>query len=265
MKNLLKKWNESSLVLRILGGLIIGVVLGLAVPQAAPIGLLGDLFVGALKAVAPLLVLFLVMTALSRHQEGQKANMSRVILLYLLGTFIDGCVAVITSFLFPVTLKLTEAQSQTASPGGIGEVLNTLLMNLVSNPVDALVNANYIGILAWAVLLGIALRKAGDGTKRALGELADAVSQVVRWIIGCAPFGVLGLVFNSISQLGIDSLASYSCCWLGPWCLWPWWSIRSSPSSSCTATPIRWCSNACGAAASPPFSPAAPPQIFLLT
>ena len=209
MKNLLKKWNESSLVLRILGGLIIGVVLGLAVPQAAPIGLLGDLFVGALKAVAPLLVLFLVMTALSRHQEGQKTNMSRVILLYLLGTFIDGCVAVITSFLFPVTLKLTEAQSQTASPGGIGEVLNTLLMNLVSNPVDALVNANYIGILAWAVLLGIALRKAGDGTKRALGELADAVSQVVRWIIGCAPFGVLGLVFNSISQLGIDSLASY--------------------------------------------------------
>ena len=209
MKNLLKKWNESSLVLRILGGLIIGVVLGLAVPQAAPIGLLGDLFVGALKAVAPLLVLFLVMTALSRHREGQKTNMSRVILLYLLGTFIDGCVAVITSFLFPVTLKLTEAQSQTASPGGIGEVLNTLLMNLVSNPVDALVNANYIGILAWAVLLGIALRKAGDGTKRALGELADAVSQVVRWIIGCAPFGVLGLVFNSISQLGIDSLASY--------------------------------------------------------
>ena len=209
MKNLLKKWNESSLVLRILGGLIIGVVLGLAVPQAAPIGLLGDLFVGALKAVAPLLVLFLVMTALARHREGQKTNMSRVILLYLLGTFIDGCVAVITSFLFPVTLKLTEAQSQTASPGGIGEVLNTLLMNLVSNPVDALVNANYIGILAWAVLLGIALRKAGDGTKRALGELADAVSQVVRWIIGCAPFGVLGLVFNSISQLGIDSLASY--------------------------------------------------------
>ncbi len=195
MKNLLKKWNESSLVLRILGGLIIGVVLGLAVPQAAPIGLLGDLFVGALKAVAPLLVLFLVMTALARHREGQKTNMSRVILLYLLGTFIDGCVAVITSFLFPVT--------------GIGEVLNTLLMNLVSNPVDALVNANYIGILAWAVLLGIALRKAGDGTKRALGELADAVSQVVRWIIGCAPFGVLGLVFNSISQLGIDSLASY--------------------------------------------------------
>ena len=268
MKNLLKKWNDSSLVLRILGGLIIGVVLGLAVPQAAPIGLLGDLFVGALKAVAPLLVLFLVMTALARHREGQKTNMSRVILLYLLGTFIDGCVAVITSFLFPVTLKLTEAQSQTASPGGIGEVLNTLLMNLVSNPVDALVNANYIGILAWAVLLGIALRKAGDGTKRAW---ASWRTQSLRWCAGssAAPPSAFSAWCSTPSPSWESTLwpamDSFSCCWWGPWCLWPWWSIRSSPSSSCTATPIPWCSNACGAAASPPSSPAAPPPISLLT
>ena len=209
MKNLLKRWNDTSLVLRILCGLILGVILGLAAPQATPVALLGDLFVGALKAVAPILVLFLVMTALSRHQEGQKTNMSRVIVLYLLGTFIDGCVAVITSFLFPVTLELTAAQEQTAAPGGIGEVLHTLLMNLVANPVDALVNANYIGILAWAVLLGVALRKADPGTKRALENIADAVSQVVRWVISCAPFGVMGLVFNSISQLGVESLLSY--------------------------------------------------------
>ena len=209
MKNLLKRWNDTSLVLRILCGLILGVILGLAVPQATPVALLGDLFVGALKAVAPILVLFLVMTALSRHQEGQKTNMSRVIVLYLLGTFIDGCVAVVTSFLFPVTLELTAAQEQTAAPGGIGEVLHTLLMNLVANPVDALVNANYIGILAWAVLLGVALRKADPGTKRALENIADAVSQVVRWVISCAPFGVMGLVFNSISQLGVESLLSY--------------------------------------------------------
>ena len=209
MKNLLKRWNDTSLVLRILCGLILGVILGLAAPQATPAALLGDLFVGALKAVAPILVLFLVMTALSRHQEGQKTNMSRVIVLYLLGTFIDGCVAVVTSFLFPVTLELTAAQEQTAAPGGIGEVLHTLLMNLVANPVDALVNANYIGILAWAVLLGVALRKADPGTKRALENIADAVSQVVRWVISCAPFGVMGLVFNSISQLGVESLLSY--------------------------------------------------------
>ena len=209
MKNLLKRWNDTSLVLRILCGLILGVILGLAAPQATPVALLGDLFVGALKAVAPILVLFLVMTALSRHQEGQKTNMSRVIVLYLLGTFIDGCVAVVTSFLFPVTLELTAAQEQTAAPGGIGEVLHTLLMNLVANPVDALVNANYIGILAWAVLLGVALRKANPGTKQALENIADAVSQVVRWVISCAPFGVMGLVFNSISQLGVESLLSY--------------------------------------------------------
>ncbi len=209
IRNLLKRWNESSLVLRIIGGLVVGVILGLTVPQATPISLLGDLFVGALKAVAPLLVLFLVMTALSRHKEGQKSNMSRVIFLYLLGTFVDGCVAVVTSFLFPVTLELTVAEAEAASPGGIGEVLYTLVMNLVVNPVDALMNANYIGILAWAVLLGIAMRKASPGTKKALEELADAISQVVRWIIGCAPFGVLGLVFDSISQLGVESLLSY--------------------------------------------------------
>ncbi len=209
MKNLLKRWNNTSLVLRILCGLAIGIVLGLTVPQAEPVALLGDLFVGALKAVAPLLVLLLVMTALSRHQEGKRTNMSRVILLYLMGTFIDGCVAVITSFLFPVSLELTVAQEQTAAPGGIGEVLHTLLMNLVANPVDALLNANYIGILAWAVLLGIALRKASPDTKRVLENVADALSQIVRWVISCAPFGVLGLVFDSISQLGVESLLSY--------------------------------------------------------
>lgn len=209
MKNLLKRWNESSLVLRILGGLIVGILLGLAVPQATPLALLGDLFVGALRAVAPILVLFLVMTSLARHREGQKTNMSRVILLYLLGTFIDGCVAVITSFLFPITLQLSLPEEGMSAPGGIGDVLYSLLMNLVSNPVDALLNANYIGILAWAVLLGIALRKAGDGTKRALEDLSDGVSQIVRWIINCAPFGVLGLVFDSIAQLGVSSLASY--------------------------------------------------------
>lgn len=209
MKDLLRIWNESSLVLRILCGLIIGIVLGLTVPQATPIKLLGDLFVGALRAVAPLLVLFLVMTSLARHREGQKTNMSRVIFLYLLGTFLAGCVAVAASFLFPVTLELSVAQEGMNPPDGIGDVLNTLLMNLVANPVDALLNSNYIGILAWAVLLGIALRKAGDGTKQALENIADAISQIVRWVISCAPFGVMGLVFNSIATLGVESLLSY--------------------------------------------------------
>lgn len=209
MKNLAKRWNDISLVKRIICGLIVGILLGLTVPQASALSILGDLFVGALKAVAPLLVLFLVMAALSKHQEGKQTNMKHIIGLYLLGTFLAGFVAVIASFLFPITLTLAESTSDITPPGGIGEVLHTLMMNLVANPVDALANANYIGILAWAVLLGIALRKAPDGVKTAIDAVAEALSQVVRWIISCAPFGVLGLVFTTISEQGIDSLLSY--------------------------------------------------------
>lgn len=209
MKNLVTRWNEISLVKRIICGLIIGIVLGLVVPQATALSLLGNLFVGALKAIAPILVLFLVMSALAKHQEGKQTNMKHIIGLYLLGTFLAGLMAVIASFLFPITLTLTQSTSDITPPGGIGEVLNTLMMNLVANPVDALVNANYIGILAWAVLLGIALRKAPEGVKVAIESIADAISQIVRWIINCAPFGVLGLVFTTISQQGIDSLLSY--------------------------------------------------------
>ena len=209
MKKIIKKWNEISLVKRIICGLVIGIILGLTVPQASVIGLLGDLFVGALRAVAPLLVLFLVMGALSHQREGKKSNMKRVIFLYLLGTFLAGCVAVAASFLFPVTITLTETSAEAAAPSGIGEVLNSLLMSIVSNPVDALANANYLGILAWAVLLGIALRKASDGTKNSIMQIADAFSTIVQWIISFAPFGVLGLVFSTISEQGLSSLLGY--------------------------------------------------------
>ena len=209
MKKIIKKWNEISLVKRIICGLVIGIILGLTVPQASVIGLLGDLFVGALRAVAPLLVLFLVMGALSHQREGKKSNMKRVIFLYLLGTFLAGCVAVAASFLFPVTITLTETSAEAAAPSGIGEVLNSLLMSIVSNPVDALANANYLGILAWAVLLGIALRKASEGTKNSIMQIADAFSTIVQWIISFAPFGVLGLVFSTISEQGLSSLLGY--------------------------------------------------------
>lgn len=209
MKNLVTRWNEISLVKRIICGLILGIVLGLVVPQATALSLLGNLFVGALKAIAPILVLFLVMSALAKHQEGKQTNMKHIIGLYLLGTFLAGLMAVIASFLFPVTLTLAQSTSDITPPSGIGEVLNTLMMNLVANPVDALVKANYIGILAWAVLLGIALRRAPEGVKVAIESIAEAISQIVRWIISCAPFGVLGLVFTTISQQGIDSLFSY--------------------------------------------------------
>ena len=210
MKKIFKKWNEISLVKRIICGLIAGMILGLIAPQLTVISLLGDLFVGALRAVAPLLVLFLVMSALSHQGEGTKNNMKRVIFLYLLGTFLSGCVAVIASFLFPISISLTETSTDIASaPSGIGEVLHSLLMSVVSNPVEALVNANYLGILAWAILLGIALRKASDGTKNAIANIADALSQIVRWVINCAPFGVLGLVFSTLSEQGLTSLLGY--------------------------------------------------------
>lgn len=209
MKKLLQKWNEISLVKRIVMGLIVGIILGLVVPQATIITLFGELFVGALKGAAPILVLFLVMSALSKHEKGKKTNMKQVIMLYLVGTFLAGCVAVIASFLFPITLTLTESASDVTAPGGVGEVMKALLLNVVSNPVDALVNANYIGILAWAVLLGIALRHASATTKTMIENFSDAVSQIVRWIISFAPFGVMGLVFRTISEQGIHALLSY--------------------------------------------------------
>lgn len=206
----MKKWNEISLVKRIICGLVIGILLGLTVPQVTVISILGDLFVSALRAVAPLLVLFLVMGALAHQGNGTRSNMKQVIFLYLFGTFVSGCVAVAASFLFPVTITLTQsADTAAAAPSGIGEVLSSLLTSVVSNPVDALANANYLGILAWAVLLGIALRKAGEGTKSSIMQIADAFSLIVRWIINCAPLGVLGLVFTTISEQGLSSLLGY--------------------------------------------------------
>lgn len=209
MKELYKKWNSISLIKRIIAGLIIGIILGETLPHLTVISLFGDLFVGALKAVAPVLVLFLVMGALANHQEGKQTNMKDIIGLYLLGTFLAGVVAVVASFIFPITLTLVESASDIAPPSGISEVLKTLLMNVVSNPISALADANYIGILTWAVLLGIALRKASTGTKHAISNIADAVSQIVHWVISFAPFGVMGLIFKTISVQGIDSLISY--------------------------------------------------------
>lgn len=210
MKSFFKAWNRLSLVQQILIGLIIGIVLALAAPdKLSGITILGDLFVGALKAVAPVLVFFLVMSAISQHKTGQKTNMKRIIVLYLLGTFLAGTVAVIASFLFPTQLALAEGTSDVVPPEGIGEVLRTLVFNVVSNPVNALLNANYIGILTWAILLGIALRHGSDNTKQFLSDISEAVSQVVRWVIRFAPLGVMGLVFNSIATSGLSTLLDY--------------------------------------------------------
>jgi serine/threonine transporter len=209
VKNILKKWNDMSLILRIAIGLVIGAALGVLVPQATAIGILGDVFVGALKAIAPILVFVLVMSSLAQANNGIGKKFRTVIVLYMLSTLLAAIVAVVASFLFPVTLKLTEAVSDTA-PSGIGEVLKSLLTNMVSNPVGSLVNANYIGILAWSIILGLALKKhASAHTKDALKDLSEAVSQAVRWIINLAPFGILGLVYNSVSTNGLSIFSDY--------------------------------------------------------
>lgn len=210
MKAIVKKYNETSLILRIVIGLIIGTLLGVVLPKATIVSLFGDLFVGALKAIAPILVFILIMSSLAKAGKGIGKRFRTVIVLYMMSTFLAAVVAVIGSFAFPVTLKLTEAVSDATPPSGIGEVLRALLTNMVSNPVNALLNANYVGILAWAVILGLALKNiASDNTKNILTEFSDAVSTAVRWIINMAPFGIMGLVFSSVSTNGLGIFTDY--------------------------------------------------------
>lgn len=210
MQKLFNTWNQLSLVKRIIVGLIVGIILAITLPQKATfVVIFGSLFVGALKAIAPVLVFFLVMSAISQHKSGQETNMKSIIVLYLTGTFLAGLIAVIVSFMFPVTLTLTGGAQDLTPPGGVVEVLKTLLLNLVDNPVKALFNANYIGILSWAVLFGFALKSAPDSTKTMLSNFSDATSTIVKWIINFAPLGIMGLVFESISANGLESLLSY--------------------------------------------------------
>ena len=209
MKRIIRAWNKTNLIKRIGFGMTIGAILGLFVPNVSGIGLLGDLFVGGLKAIAPILVFALVANALSQYQKGQDSNMRTVIFLYLLGTFAAALVAVIASFLFPVQIVLSSASTEVSPPDGIGQVLSNLLLKLVDNPVNALIQANYIGILSWAVVFGIAMREASKTSKELLKTMASVTSKIVEWIINLAPFGILGLVFKTTSDQGIASLANY--------------------------------------------------------
>ncbi|MDQ0272740.1 serine/threonine transporter SstT [Cytobacillus purgationiresistens] len=210
MKNILLKWNQISLVKRILIGIIVGILLAVTIPGAASwVSIFGTLFVGALKAVAPILVLFLVMHAISSHKSGKQTNMKSILILYGLGTLLAGAVGVIASFIFPINLSLTTGTEDIAPPGGILEVLETLLFNIVDNPVNALMNANYIGILTWAILLGLVLKKAADSTKTMIANFSDAITKIVKWVIDLAPLGIMGLVFDAIATSGLSSLLEY--------------------------------------------------------
>lgn len=210
MKNLLKKWNELSIVKRIILGLIVGIILALTIPEKGKfIVIFGSLFVGALKSIAPILVFFLVMSAISHHKSGHKSNMKSIVMLYLIGTFMGGFIGVLVSFIFPVNLTLVSVPESIAPPGGIVEVLKNLLLNIVDNPIKALFNANYIGILSWAIVLGIALKNAKEETKDMIENFSDALSKMVGWVIEFAPLGIMGLVFDAIATNGIQAFVSY--------------------------------------------------------
>lgn len=210
MKVLWNKWNSINLVSRIFAGIVIGLVLALTIPeQASFVSLFGSLFVNALKAVAPVLVFVLVINAISSQKRGTKTNMKTVISLYAFGTFIAGALAVMASFLFPTTITLKESTQEITPPSGVIEVFEGLLFKIVSNPVTAIMEANYIGILAWSIVLGIALKAASEPTKAVISNVSDAVSKVVEWVIAFAPIGILGLVYDAIATSGLGVLKEY--------------------------------------------------------
>jgi len=209
MKNALSAYVKAPLILRIVIGLIIGVCLGVWVPQAAAVSVFGNIFVGALKGVAPILVFVLVTASLASAGSGLGSRFRTVITFYMVSTFLSAAVAVIGSFIFPITIPLADAVDRSA-PAGLGEVFGTLLTNMVQNPISAVINANYIGILTWAVIFGFALRQcAGEKTKEVLNDASEAVSKAVAWIIQLAPFGIMGLVFSSVNEYGIEIFTDY--------------------------------------------------------
>jgi len=205
-----KKYRETALIKLIAAGLVIGIIIALAAPQAVPaVAVLGDLFVRALKGIAPVLVFVLVMNALAQKNSDASAAMKPIVRLYVFATFCASLVAVAFSFAFPTALHLQVADAQLAPPSGIVEVLHNLILSVVDNPIHALANANYIGILGWACLAGIALHAASDTTKGMLNDFAKTVTKIVQWVIRFAPFGIMGLVANAIGTNGLGALLGY--------------------------------------------------------
>ena len=192
-------------------GVVIGVILGLLVPDFTGLSILGKLFVGGLKAIAPLLVFALVSQAISHQKKGRETNMTLIIVLYLFGTFAAALVAVLTTYLFPLTLILkTPVNTEFSPPQGVAEVFQTLLLKLVDNPINALATANYIGVLSWALVFGLALKTASQETKHLIKTAAEITSQIVVWIINLAPIGIMSLVFATVSENGIGILSDYA-------------------------------------------------------
>ena len=209
MKKILSFYIKTPLILRIAIGLVIGICFGLFLPKATFIAVFGSVFVGALKAIAPVLVFILVIASLAKAGAGIGKRFGTVVFFYMVSTFLAAVCAVVAMYIFPITIPLTTAPESTA-PSGLGEVFATLLNNMVQNPVSAIMNGNYVGILTWAVIFGLAVRKlASEKTKDVLNDLSVATSAVVGWVIQAAPFGIMGLVFSSVSEYGLDIFTDY--------------------------------------------------------
>ncbi len=208
--SLLHRLKSTSLVTQIVIGLIAGILLAWLAPAAAvSVAFIGKVFVSALKAVAPILVFVLVMASIANHKHGQETHIRPILVLYLFGTFAAAVVAVIASMMFPSSLVLATEDIAVSAPGGISEVMQSLLLSVVDNPVSALMNANFIGILAWAIGMGIAIRHAGDTTRTVLSDLSNGVTVIVRVVIRFAPLGIFGLVASTLATSGFGALLGY--------------------------------------------------------
>lgn len=207
--SIIKKYTETSLVLRIVVGLIIGLALALIFPKAQWISMFGTIFVGALKAIAPVLVFVLISSALCQSRERMGKEFITIVFLYLFSTFLAAFVAVIASEIFPVTLSQLGSAVEESAPQSLGDVFSTLLQNIVANPVGAVVNGNYLGILFWSFIFGIAMKSASENSKQFLNDVSDAVTKMIRLVINFAPFGIMGLMYNAISTSGISIFTDY--------------------------------------------------------
>ena len=206
-----QRWQQSNLMLRILTGVVIGAILALLCPQYTGIAFLGALFVGALKSIAPVLVFILVTASVSKAREGVGSKFRKVITLYIATTLMAAVMAVLASQLFPVNIALSDVTgAENAAPGALGEVFRNIVNEVMSNPVKAIMNANYLSILFWAIVSGLSLKKlAGESTLRTVQDFANSVSLIVQWVIQCAPFGILGLVYASVSESGLEIFTTY--------------------------------------------------------
>ena len=211
LKAILRFWQQSNLMLRILFGIIMGSVLALTLPGHNVISMFGDLFVGALKGIAPVLVAVLVTSSIATARNGLGSRFRTVILLYMLTTLMAAVIAVFASFLFPINITLANVEAASGSaPGELNDVFNNIIRDVMSNPITAIANAKYLSILFWAVIIGLALKMvASEQTIGSLRNWADAVSKVVAWVIQCAPFGILGLVYTTVSQSGLEIFTTY--------------------------------------------------------